>query len=113
MLNLQTFKHKDAHMHTLYTYRPVRCAVPPPPTSRLLHDRELSLYDGTRLLRADRYQTLKEQLELTDQELQDRYTHTHAHAHTEVRGSYYYTHIITQIKGGLNPNTMFTLVCTG
>ncbi|CAL8266675.1 unnamed protein product [Lota lota] len=40
--------------------------------SRLLHDRELSLYDGTRLLRWDRYQTLKEQLELTDQQLQDR-----------------------------------------
>ncbi|XP_077071835.1 von Willebrand factor A domain-containing protein 8 isoform X2 [Siphateles boraxobius] len=40
--------------------------------SRLLHDRELALYDGTRLLRWDRYQTLKEELKLTDQELQDR-----------------------------------------
>ncbi|XP_059417513.1 von Willebrand factor A domain-containing protein 8 isoform X2 [Carassius carassius] len=40
--------------------------------SRLLHDRELSLYDGTRLLRWDRYQTLKDELKLTDQELQDR-----------------------------------------
>ncbi|KAJ3592119.1 hypothetical protein NHX12_007248, partial [Muraenolepis orangiensis] len=40
--------------------------------SRLLHDRELALYDGTRLLRWDRFQTLKEQLQLTDQQLQDR-----------------------------------------
>uniref|UniRef100_A0A671LQ04 ATPase dynein-related AAA domain-containing protein n=1 Tax=Sinocyclocheilus anshuiensis TaxID=1608454 RepID=A0A671LQ04_9TELE len=40
--------------------------------SRLLHDRELALYDGTRLLRWDRYQTLKDELQLTDQELQDR-----------------------------------------
>ncbi|XDV30937.1 hypothetical protein PO909_033759, partial [Leuciscus waleckii] len=40
--------------------------------SRLLHDRELALYDGTRLLRWDRYQTLKEELKLTDKELQDR-----------------------------------------
>ncbi|XP_031729156.1 von Willebrand factor A domain-containing protein 8 [Anarrhichthys ocellatus] len=40
--------------------------------SRLLHDRELDLYDGTRLLRWDRYQTLKEQLEFSDQQLQER-----------------------------------------
>ncbi|XP_051999049.1 von Willebrand factor A domain-containing protein 8 [Xyrauchen texanus] len=40
--------------------------------SRLLHDRELALYDGTRLLRLDRYQTLKEELQFTDQQLQDR-----------------------------------------
>ncbi|KAK2905316.1 hypothetical protein Q8A67_007115 [Cirrhinus molitorella] len=40
--------------------------------SRLLHDRELALYDGTRLLRWDRYQTLKDELQLTDKELQDR-----------------------------------------
>uniref|UniRef100_A0A669BIT7 von Willebrand factor A domain-containing protein 8 n=1 Tax=Oreochromis niloticus TaxID=8128 RepID=A0A669BIT7_ORENI len=40
--------------------------------SRLLHDREIDLYDGTRLLRWDRYQTLKEQLQLSDQELQER-----------------------------------------
>ncbi|XP_064165757.1 von Willebrand factor A domain-containing protein 8 [Anguilla rostrata] len=40
--------------------------------SRLIHDRELSLYDGTRLLRSDRYQALKEELQLTDQELQER-----------------------------------------
>ncbi|KAM6986427.1 von Willebrand factor A domain-containing protein 8 [Aplochiton taeniatus] len=40
--------------------------------SRLLHDRELSLYDGTRLLRWDRYQALKQDLQLTDQQLQER-----------------------------------------
>ncbi|XP_076602199.1 von Willebrand factor A domain-containing protein 8 isoform X1 [Chaetodon auriga] len=40
--------------------------------SRLLHDRELDLYDGTRLLRWDRYQTLKEQLDFSDQQLQER-----------------------------------------
>ncbi|KAG7501738.1 von Willebrand factor A domain-containing 8 [Solea senegalensis] len=40
--------------------------------SRLLHDRELDLYDGTRLLRWDRYKTLKEQLQLSDQQLQER-----------------------------------------
>ncbi|KAM3607170.1 uncharacterized protein V6R79_002729 [Siganus canaliculatus] len=40
--------------------------------SRLLHDRELDLYDGTRLLRWDRYQNLKEQLQFSDQELQER-----------------------------------------
>uniref|UniRef100_A0A1A7X2M3 von Willebrand factor A domain-containing protein 8 n=3 Tax=Iconisemion striatum TaxID=60296 RepID=A0A1A7X2M3_9TELE len=40
--------------------------------SRLLHDRELDLYDGTRLLRWDRYQNMKERLQLTDQQMQDR-----------------------------------------
>ncbi|KAM6934858.1 von Willebrand factor A domain-containing protein 8 [Xenentodon cancila] len=40
--------------------------------SRLLHDRELDLYDGTKLLRWDRYQTLKQQLQLSDQQLQER-----------------------------------------
>ncbi|KAB5577077.1 hypothetical protein PHYPO_G00205820 [Pangasianodon hypophthalmus] len=40
--------------------------------SRLLHDRELALYDGTRLLRWDRYLALKEELQLTDHELQER-----------------------------------------
>ncbi|KAJ8256112.1 hypothetical protein COCON_G00199760 [Conger conger] len=40
--------------------------------ARLIHDRELSLYDGTRLLRSDRYQALKEELQLSDQELQER-----------------------------------------
>nr|XP_057938465.1 von Willebrand factor A domain-containing protein 8 isoform X2 [Doryrhamphus excisus] len=40
--------------------------------SRLLHDRELDLYDGTRLLRWDRYQVLKEETQFTDQQLQER-----------------------------------------
>ncbi|XP_074844543.1 von Willebrand factor A domain-containing protein 8 isoform X3 [Carettochelys insculpta] len=39
---------------------------------RLIHDRELTLYDGTRLLREDRYQSLKEELQLSDKELQQR-----------------------------------------
>ncbi|KAI5107140.1 von Willebrand factor A domain-containing protein 8, partial [Silurus meridionalis] len=41
--------------------------------SRLLHDRELALYDGTRLLRWDRYLALKEELQLTEPELQERH----------------------------------------
>ncbi|KAG8452289.1 hypothetical protein GDO86_004191 [Hymenochirus boettgeri] len=40
---------------------------------RLIHDRELTLYDGTRLLREDRYQYLKDKLQLTDEMLQGRY----------------------------------------
>uniref|UniRef100_A0AAQ5Y816 von Willebrand factor A domain-containing protein 8 n=1 Tax=Amphiprion ocellaris TaxID=80972 RepID=A0AAQ5Y816_AMPOC len=40
--------------------------------SRLLHDRELDLYDGTRLMRWDRYQTLKEDLQFSDKQLQER-----------------------------------------
>uniref|UniRef100_A0A671YC87 von Willebrand factor A domain-containing protein 8 n=1 Tax=Sparus aurata TaxID=8175 RepID=A0A671YC87_SPAAU len=44
--------------------------------SRLLHDRELDLYDGTRLLRWDRYQTLKDQLQFSDQQLQERSIHS-------------------------------------
>uniref|UniRef100_A0A7M4DXF6 von Willebrand factor A domain-containing protein 8 n=1 Tax=Crocodylus porosus TaxID=8502 RepID=A0A7M4DXF6_CROPO len=39
---------------------------------RLIHDRELTLYDGTRLLREDRYQQLKEDLHLSDEKLQER-----------------------------------------
>lgn len=42
-------------------------------TCRLLHDRELSLYDGTRLLRWDRYQAVKQELQLSDEELQQRF----------------------------------------
>ncbi|GAB1299118.1 von Willebrand factor A domain-containing protein 8 [Apodemus speciosus] len=38
----------------------------------LIHDRELSLYDGSRLLREDRYLRLKESLQLTDEQLQNR-----------------------------------------
>ncbi|KAK2514328.1 Vwa8 [Columba guinea] len=39
---------------------------------RLIHDRELTLYDGTRLLREDRYQNLKEELQISDEQLQER-----------------------------------------
>ncbi|XP_054993034.1 von Willebrand factor A domain-containing protein 8 [Sorex araneus] len=39
---------------------------------RLIHDRELSLYDGSRLLREDRYSRLKEELQLSDEQLQER-----------------------------------------
>lgn len=46
---------------------------------RLLHDRELDLYDGTRLLRWDRYQTLKDELQFSDEQLKERYIHTPTH----------------------------------
>ncbi|GFY55984.1 von Willebrand factor A domain-containing protein 8 [Trichonephila inaurata madagascariensis] len=36
---------------------------------RLVHDREMQLYDGTRLLRHDRYDSLKQRLELSDEEM--------------------------------------------
>ncbi|KAF4025563.1 hypothetical protein G4228_017818 [Cervus hanglu yarkandensis] len=39
---------------------------------RLIHDRELSLYDGSRLLREDRYMRLKEELQMSDEQLQQR-----------------------------------------
>ncbi|KAF3825800.1 hypothetical protein GH733_006627 [Mirounga leonina] len=39
---------------------------------RLIHDRELSLYDGSRLLKEDRYIRLKEELQLSDEQLQQR-----------------------------------------
>ena len=39
---------------------------------RLIHDRELTLFDGTRLLRHDRYEELKTTEDLTDEDLKDR-----------------------------------------
>ncbi|KAM6177939.1 von Willebrand factor A domain-containing protein 8 [Rhynchocyon petersi] len=39
---------------------------------RLIHDRELNLYDGSRLLREDRYVRLKEELKVSDEQLQKR-----------------------------------------
>ncbi|XP_062588748.1 von Willebrand factor A domain-containing protein 8-like [Saccostrea cucullata] len=39
---------------------------------RLIHDRELQLFDGTRLLRNDRYEQIKTDNELTDQDMKDR-----------------------------------------
>jgi len=41
-------------------------------SNRLIHDRELTLYDGTRLLREDRYENLKEELRISDEKLQER-----------------------------------------
>ncbi len=37
---------------------------------RLVHDRELQLYDGTRLLRSDRYEEAKRLCGLTDRQVQ-------------------------------------------
>ncbi|XP_054831079.1 von Willebrand factor A domain-containing protein 8 [Eublepharis macularius] len=39
---------------------------------RLIHDREITLYDGTKLLRQDRYEKLKEELHLSDENLKQR-----------------------------------------
>ncbi|XP_077014477.1 von Willebrand factor A domain-containing protein 8 isoform X2 [Tamandua tetradactyla] len=39
---------------------------------RLIHDRELSLFDGSRLLRLDRYTRLKEELQISDEQLKKR-----------------------------------------
>ncbi|CAH1781042.1 unnamed protein product [Owenia fusiformis] len=39
---------------------------------RLIHDRELSLFDGSRLLRRDRYDALKESTGFTDKELYEK-----------------------------------------
>ncbi|XP_070607483.1 von Willebrand factor A domain-containing protein 8 isoform X2 [Erythrolamprus reginae] len=39
---------------------------------RLIHDREITLYDGSRLLREDRYRKLQEELQISDEELQKR-----------------------------------------
>ncbi|ELK10026.1 hypothetical protein PAL_GLEAN10015259 [Pteropus alecto] len=51
-----------------------RCRVPGPRlwNHLLIHDRELSLYDGSRLLRKDRYMRLKEELQMSDEQLQKR-----------------------------------------
>ncbi|KFM72906.1 hypothetical protein X975_02246, partial [Stegodyphus mimosarum] len=39
---------------------------------RLIHDRETQLYDGTRLLRHDRYNLIKEKFRLSDKDMEDR-----------------------------------------
>lgn len=36
---------------------------------RLIHDRELQLYDGSRLLRADRYDAFKDKSSLSDEDM--------------------------------------------
>nr|XP_050853012.1 von Willebrand factor A domain-containing protein 8 [Vespula vulgaris]XP_050853013.1 von Willebrand factor A domain-containing protein 8 [Vespula vulgaris] len=38
---------------------------------RLIHDRELQLHDGTRLLRADRYNDIKEEYKRSDEEMRE------------------------------------------
>ncbi|XP_070538007.1 von Willebrand factor A domain-containing protein 8-like [Ptychodera flava] len=39
---------------------------------RLIHDREFNLFDGTRLVRHDRYDELKKKSELSDEEMRER-----------------------------------------
>ena len=39
---------------------------------RLIHDREVQLYDGTRLVGQDKYDSIKQEQGLTDQQMQDR-----------------------------------------
>ena len=39
---------------------------------RLIHDRELTLFDGTRLLRHDKYDHLKEMEKLMDEDMAKR-----------------------------------------
>ena len=41
-----------------------------------MHDRELCLYDGTRLLHHERYELLKDKIPLTDRQMEDRYSTT-------------------------------------
>ena len=38
-----------------------------------MHDREITLHDGTRLLQHEKYDTMREQLGVTDQEMSERY----------------------------------------
>lgn len=38
-------------------------------TNRLIHDRELQLYDGSRLLRSDRYDAIKQENSLADEDM--------------------------------------------
>lgn len=40
--------------------------------SRLVHERELQLYDGSRLLDQNRYNALKEKLTLNDEDMKER-----------------------------------------
>ena len=39
---------------------------------RLIHDRELSLFDGTRLLRHDRFDEIKTKFNLSDEDMNGR-----------------------------------------
>ena len=42
---------------------------------RLIHDRELQLFDGTRLMRSDRYKNLKASSGLSDEEMKEKKVH--------------------------------------
>ena len=39
---------------------------------RLIHDRELTLFDGTRLLRHDKYDAYKEREHFTDKDMENK-----------------------------------------
>ena len=39
---------------------------------RLVHDRELQFFDGSRLMGKDKYEKIKEENNLTDQDMTDR-----------------------------------------
>ena len=40
---------------------------------RLVHDRELQLFDGTRLIGKEKYDEIKSELSLTDEQMAERY----------------------------------------
>ncbi len=40
---------------------------------RLIHDRELTLFDGTRLLSQDKYVSIKEENQLSDEDMKNRW----------------------------------------
>ena len=40
-----------------------------------MNDRELQLFDGTRLLSVERYEDIKKETGLTDQDMKDRWAH--------------------------------------
>jgi hypothetical protein len=46
---------------------------------RLIHDRELSLFDGRRLLRHDRYDEIKTSNNFTENEMKDRFVLRYSH----------------------------------
>ena len=39
---------------------------------RLVHDRELQLFDGSRLINKDKYETIKQDNNLTDKDMAER-----------------------------------------
>lgn len=57
----------------------ISCSISPQLTKsfgfRLVHDRELQLYDGSRLLRADRYDALRDNSGLSEEDMLARGLH--------------------------------------